>query len=239
MNSTGKMFSAKLKELRIKKGLSRKALAAALEVSTASIGYYEHGDRKPDIEVLVKISNFFDVSCDYLLRGVESQNISIQSELGFDNEVIEQIRYIKQLQYDDILSDVLLMYEIIPFLDNLKRIIYNAYAFGEEETVVNEVFDEFLKDMTEKKNMQVFVSDPENIKTHLLSACLAKYNEQNEENNDFCMYKAKKALETVFRHYENNIITEKCNQMSNMLYLMYMEHCKEVSEDGQHNPQNE
>ena len=188
---------------------------------------------------LVRISNFFGVSCDYLLRGVESQNISIQTEWGFDNDVIEQIRYIKQLQYDDILSDVILMHEIIPFLDNLKRIIHNAYTFGTDEKVLNEILEDFVKDMGEKKTMQVLVSDPEHIKAHLLSVCLAKYNQQNEENNDFCMYKAKKSLETVFRYYENNIITEKCNQMSNMLYSMYIDHCKEVSNNGKHNPEEE
>lgn len=64
-------FSRLLKELRESKGLKQAELAEKLGVSRGSISFYENGDRVPDIEFLGKTSEFFDVSCDYLL-GFES-----------------------------------------------------------------------------------------------------------------------------------------------------------------------
>ena len=65
-------FSKKLKELRESKGMSQSALAEALEISRGSISFYENGERVPDILVLCKVSNFFNVSTDYLLGKTES-----------------------------------------------------------------------------------------------------------------------------------------------------------------------
>ena len=46
--------------------MSQSALAEALEISRGSISFYENGERVPDILVLCKVSNFFNVSTDYL-----------------------------------------------------------------------------------------------------------------------------------------------------------------------------
>lgn len=60
-------FPERLRTLRERKGLSQEGLARALQVSRASIGYYEGGHRLPDIEVLEKIAEYFEVSSDYLI----------------------------------------------------------------------------------------------------------------------------------------------------------------------------
>lgn len=36
------------------------------------MGYYEKGERKPDIEILYKIADFYQVSADYLIDGRNS-----------------------------------------------------------------------------------------------------------------------------------------------------------------------
>ena len=68
MNKTEKyllVFRKRLRELRGK--MTQKEVAAELSISRASLGFYEEGSRKPDIEVLLKIADFYNVSCDYLL----------------------------------------------------------------------------------------------------------------------------------------------------------------------------
>lgn len=57
----------RLKELRKSRGLKQKDLAAVLQVSPQSIGYYENLVNKPDPETLIKIADYFNVSVDYLL----------------------------------------------------------------------------------------------------------------------------------------------------------------------------
>ena len=60
-------FKDRLKELRIEKELSQSKLAEKLGVDFRTISNWENGVRKPDIDTLVKIARFFDVSTDYLL----------------------------------------------------------------------------------------------------------------------------------------------------------------------------
>lgn len=65
-------FGQILKTLRVKRGLSQKAFAEIFHIAQNTVSQYENGDRKPDIDFLKNISDFFDVSVDYLL-GVKKE----------------------------------------------------------------------------------------------------------------------------------------------------------------------
>ena len=56
-----------IKELRIQKGISQKELGEALGFCNQTVSFWESGQREPDLDTLVEISLFFDVSTDYLL----------------------------------------------------------------------------------------------------------------------------------------------------------------------------
>ncbi|ACM61504.1 helix-turn-helix protein [Caldicellulosiruptor bescii] len=60
-------FGGILKDLRMQKKMSRQELAKMLELSESAIAKYEEGQRSPDLNTLIKIAKFFDVSTDYLL----------------------------------------------------------------------------------------------------------------------------------------------------------------------------
>ena len=42
-----------------------------LNISREAISNYENGRRNPDIEMLIKFSDYYNVSIDYLIRGEE------------------------------------------------------------------------------------------------------------------------------------------------------------------------
>ena len=42
-----------------------------LNISREALSYYENGKRSPDIDMLVTLSDYFNVSVDYLIRGCE------------------------------------------------------------------------------------------------------------------------------------------------------------------------
>ena len=58
---------ANLKVLRQEKGISQQQLADVILVSQQSINKYENHNVEPDIETLIKIADFFNVSLDYLV----------------------------------------------------------------------------------------------------------------------------------------------------------------------------
>ena len=78
MNSLGYT----LKNLRKKRNLSQTELSKALGISFSAISMYERGSRNPDIDMLVRLAEFFDVSTDYLLSRVNHLPISSTSTLS-------------------------------------------------------------------------------------------------------------------------------------------------------------
>lgn len=60
-------FGERLKILREKRNISREQIADLLNVSYSSIAKYETNERFPDKDTLIKLSEYFNVSIDYLL----------------------------------------------------------------------------------------------------------------------------------------------------------------------------
>lgn len=66
-------FGERLRRLRLSRDLSQGELASRLGVVPSSVGKYERiANSFPSVEVLIKISDFFDVTLDYLLKGTEA-----------------------------------------------------------------------------------------------------------------------------------------------------------------------
>ncbi len=61
-------FGKKLKELRIEKELSQRKLGEIFGVCNQTISFWEIGSREPDLDTLIVIAKYFDVTVDYLLE---------------------------------------------------------------------------------------------------------------------------------------------------------------------------
>jgi len=71
------LIGEKIKKLRTYKGLTKQSLGKKLNVSTATISMWENGQRKPDLNKLINLSNLFNVSIDWLINDDE-QTIDIK-----------------------------------------------------------------------------------------------------------------------------------------------------------------
>lgn len=67
-------FPVIISELRKEKGLSQKEAAAKLGISQALLSHYEKGIRECGQSFLIRIADFYDVSCDYLLGRTNERN---------------------------------------------------------------------------------------------------------------------------------------------------------------------
>ena len=65
-------FSDRIKELRKAKNMTQRQMADALGITERSYQRYE-ADSNPNIETLIKLANFFEVSTDYLLGRTDTQ----------------------------------------------------------------------------------------------------------------------------------------------------------------------
>lgn len=62
------MIHKNLKYLRTKKKISQQYLADAMKIPRTTLGDYERGKTEPNLEMLVKLSDFFDIKVDDLIR---------------------------------------------------------------------------------------------------------------------------------------------------------------------------
>lgn len=78
----------RIKDLRQEKELTQKELANKLGVGASTIGMYETGKRSLDNEMLTRMSNFFNVSSDYLLCRTNIRNIHELESKEKANEIL-------------------------------------------------------------------------------------------------------------------------------------------------------
>ena len=80
-------LASNIMSLRKSVGISQEELADKLCVSRQSVGKWESGQCAPDLEKLLELSEFFQVTTDYLLKGnEENQNdtdhVNAESKTG-------------------------------------------------------------------------------------------------------------------------------------------------------------
>ena len=68
------MFAKRIKELRNKRHLTQSEMADKIDVARTTYAMYEQGNREPDFETLTRLSDFFEVSIDYLLGRVTTDS---------------------------------------------------------------------------------------------------------------------------------------------------------------------
>lgn len=67
-------FGERLYRLRSEKNLSQEQLAELLDVSRQSISKWENDKAYPEMTRLLFLSDYFQVSLDYLMRGTEEKS---------------------------------------------------------------------------------------------------------------------------------------------------------------------
>ncbi|NLL01151.1 MAG: helix-turn-helix transcriptional regulator [Clostridiales bacterium] len=88
-------FHVRLKQLRLDHNLTQSELANILGLKPTAISNYESKRNEPSFEKLIMLSNYFKVSCDYLL-GVAGSHLPVKEEI-LDKDTIELFDIYQQL----------------------------------------------------------------------------------------------------------------------------------------------
>ncbi len=62
-----KVVAERIRLLRAEKGVEQNQLAQDIEVSNASISYWENAKQEPSAQAIYKLARYFDVPAEYLL----------------------------------------------------------------------------------------------------------------------------------------------------------------------------
>lgn len=99
----------RIKILREEFGFTQQDLADKLESSKSVIGLYESETRKPSLEILVKLSEIFNCSIDYILCKTDIKNYDKdEQEFRFayhkemegltEQEIADALRFYKEMK---------------------------------------------------------------------------------------------------------------------------------------------
>ncbi len=94
-----KLIGSRVKQVRLKKGLTQERLSELSNISSKYVSVLEGGHKKPSIETLVRISNSLGVSVDYLL----ADSLSVSSETRV-KEVISIVRNLNDNEMDTVID---------------------------------------------------------------------------------------------------------------------------------------
>jgi len=72
-------FASRLKELRKEFGLTQLDLSKIINIGKSTVSMYESGKRKPELETLEAIADYFNVNMEYLLGKSEIKNYHEQN----------------------------------------------------------------------------------------------------------------------------------------------------------------
>lgn len=84
-------FGLRLKELRLKQGLSQVQLAKRLNLTNATISAYESNIRQPTLDTLCKLSSLFNVTTDYLLGMNYKEHVFINKLTENQKDIINML----------------------------------------------------------------------------------------------------------------------------------------------------
>lgn len=80
----------RIQYLRKSKGISQEELADKVGVSRQAVSKWESGQSMPDLEKIIIMSDYFDVTTDYILKGIEL----VENKEQKGKEIVSKVLYI-------------------------------------------------------------------------------------------------------------------------------------------------
>lgn len=173
--------------LRKERGLSQKQVASDMGISQALLSHYEKGIRECGLDFLIKISDYYEVSCDYLLGRTVQRNIaSISPDDLPDSDEISCLKgnMINQINKKLLNNTTSIIFDLLAQIGNknLTNAVSN-YLMSAEYQIFRVIYS------SEENNSQTMFSISRNRYSNLCSASMVLdleiINELIEQNNIF------------------------------------------------------
>lgn len=240
MEQTKDIFGKRLFEIREGKRESQQELADSIGITRQSLSRYELGERTANIDLLKKIAEHYHISADYLLGLTD--NITTDKDLdyvsrytGLNECTLGHIQMIEKEGYISTLNTLLTSFNMVTILENVDNALKVIDNFSNDTDMINDIFNEFIDNVTNNLFMKVTLSDKQSILIHLYTVCQLKY----KDKVDYYHYKCQKTLDEAMQTHEMKLYDKVIKEMANRIYKMYLKYCEEVSDNGKYNPSEE
>ncbi len=104
MDSNKMTIGERIKLKREELGLTQRALSEKLYVKRETVNQWESGTRQIKGDDIARLADVLDTTCDYILRGVETEQLNFFKDLGLTGQAVKNL---KQMSPDVGGNDVL------------------------------------------------------------------------------------------------------------------------------------
>lgn len=154
--SQNEIIAKRLSELRKEKGVKQDEIAELLNVKRATVANYETGKRAPDYETIIKLADYYGVSCDYILRGVTSEFANIHSTTGLSGRAIEILQDMNEVENVDYIRLINYLLEET----NFKK--YDEESYRIEQSLIYNLI-QYISYASPKNNKEYVVTSEGNV----------------------------------------------------------------------------
>ncbi len=141
--------------LRKERGITQKQAAAELGVSQALLSHYEKGIRECGLDFVVRVADYYNVSCDYLLgRSADRNGLTLN---------------IEDLPEEEARGDGKFRVSVLPtmnkkFISHSLNVLYDKLAICSDKGLVTEVSN-YLMIAVYKMFRLIYTSNPKNVES--------------------------------------------------------------------------
>ena len=216
------VFAITLNRLMEEQCIDQEKMAADLGLSTGIISNYRNGKTEPKLSAITKISEYLNVDCDFLMRGISSKNTSIAKATGLSNKAIENLKLVTgwtesgPSTLQPVLSDLIANQGFELLLNSLESFKeYVVLYKSSHDNVCNELSKigasipisdlELLKIAREYIEMDSLKAISENI-CDVRDA--AKVFMDRDDKKSYFQYKTQLAVQAICEKYEQKILNK-------------------------------
>lgn len=168
------MYNIRLRELRLSKNLTLKALAEDLGLKESALSKYERSEREPNIDMLITFANYFDVSVDYLIGKTDfksNDSQAISKELGLSEQSIEVLKKLSASK----------SFPTINNLDLLEAVIQHQ----EFTTLIDKIIEYLLFDLADEISIKTTNPKTHKVEIKTITANILKSSSMQDIANIF------------------------------------------------------
>lgn len=172
------MIGSRIRELRKRRNMTLRELAAELEIPFTTLGNYERGDRQPDIDLLISIAKFFGVTMDYLTRDdniLDLEEYNAIQYMGDWDKLLRQVNPEVRGQLIHILDEL--------FFITIDQAIANGHHNNPKELILLEQILNFIHRMKFNFGKGANIGFSESMKYEVIKSYLTEKQEFDKSIN--------------------------------------------------------
>ena len=202
--ATGNEIGRRIKGLREKKGLTQQQLAKELHVKRETVNLWENGMRDLKTGYTIALADYFEVDCDYLLRGISAKRADIHEATGLDEIAIASIDWLK---HDSPVGAAIMnsLYTDTETMTEIAKLVVKAIYFRNEAKTLR------IKGETTPSKISIGVL-PKKVTSVLDEFGFFDKADDMDMLFDLNIYKAinsfEKSLKNVIDHFEIDFVEE-------------------------------